>query len=233
MLRVIRKILLIIFVCILLLLVFFGIHYFHQTDKFPVTTVVVQGVPDTSQAQVQHIIQNGIHKGLLALNLQKLQFALEKLPWIESAEIQRLWPDKLKVTIVPREIVAYWNDKYFLNKYMEVVPIYSDAVIPENLPRLYGPDTSQVKAGYYYQLFSQTLAPINLFIIQLQLADNGDISLLLNNGIKIQLGQQHVLTRLRRFVKVYPSIFAEQKDMSGDVVDLRYPSGMALQRGEQ
>lgn len=233
MLKAIRKILLIIFICILLLLVFFGIHYVHQTDKFPVTTVVVQGVPDASQVQVQNIIQSGIHKGLLALNLQELQFALEKLPWIESTEIQRLWPDKLKITIVPREIVAYWNDKYFLNKYMEVVPIYSDAVIPENLPRLYGPDANQVKAGYYYQLFSQALAPINLFIIQLQLANNGDISLLLNNGIKIQLGQQHVLTRLRRFVKVYTSIFAEQKDVSGDVVDLRYPSGMALQRGDQ
>ena len=231
MLKLIKWIGLIVLICAIIFLIVWSVSILQNPAKLPVTQVVVEGTPELTQNEVQAIITPNLNAGLLKLKIDSMQLKLQKLPWVSSVEIMRLWPDKLKVMISPQHVVAYWNDKYFLNQYMEVIPLFADSTIPENLPKLYGPMQSQVKAGYYYQILSLALTSLNLFIIQLKLAENGDISLLLDNGIIIQLGQQHVLTRLNHFVKVYAKVFGGQKDLSGDVVDLRYPSGMAVRWG--
>lgn len=217
----------------IIIFAFWAFIYFHNPKKLPVTSVIIEGAPVGSQSTIQTIIQHELDKSLVVINLRQLQLALEKLPWVDYVELQRVWPNKLRVVLVPQEVLAYWNDKDFLNKNMEVIPEFIGMAIPENLPRLYGPAGRQVKVGYFYQKFTQIIAPLNLAIIQLDLANNGDISLMLDNGMKVRLGQQHLLTRLKRFVKVYAKVFGGQKDLSGDSVDLRYPSGMAVVWGSK
>lgn len=233
MLKLLKRGLLIIIGLAIAYSIFWAFRYFHNPTNLPVTEVIVVGAPLGSQHTVQTIIQHELDKGLITINLQQLQRDLEQLPWIDSVELQRVWPDKLKVTIDSQAVLAYWNDKAFLNKNMQTVPLFADIAIPENLPKLYGPIGSQVKLGFYYQKLSELINPFNLFIIQVTLADNADMSLILNNGIKIELGHQQILTRFKRFVKVYSKVFGGQKDLAGDAVDLRYPSGMAVLWGSK
>lgn len=228
-----KRCMIVVILCVIILGAFWIWTYVHNPQKMPVTKVIVQGAPVSTQMQVEQVISRSITPGFLAMKLPTIQQALEQLPWVDQVMLRRVWPGELVVTILPQKVVAYWNDQAFLNEEMEVIPFFSTIPISENLPRLYGPKDSQMKAGYYYQLLSQELFSLNLFIIQLQLTDNQDVSIMLNNGMKIQLGQEHILTRIKRFVKVYHHVFGQQKDVEGDVVDLRYPSGMAVVWGSK
>lgn len=231
--KFLKRCILFIILCAMAFAAFWIWHYVHNPQKMPVTKIIVQGAPASTEAQVEQVLSRSITSGFLAVKLPAIQQALEQLPWVDQVKLQRVWPNELMVTISPQKVVAYWNDQAFLNEEMEVTPFFSTIPLSENLPRLYGPKDSQVKAGYYYQLLSQELFSLNLFIIQLQLTDNQDVSIMLNNGMKIQLGQKHILTRIKRFAKVYHHVFGQQKEVEGDVVDLRYPSGMAVVWGSK
>ena len=79
----------------------------------------------------------------------------------------------------------------------------------------------------YYQQASTILAPLNLQVVEMRLNSDNDWQVVLNNGLKVQLGQNEILTRLQRFVKVYPKVFANGKKKA-KTVDLRYANGMAI-----
>ena len=57
-----------------------------------------------------------------------------------------------------------------------------------DLPLLSGSDENADKVWHYYQQMTRALAPLDLTIIAVNLADSGNWSVLLNNGIKVYFG---------------------------------------------
>jgi cell division protein FtsQ len=71
------------------------------------------------------------------------------------------------------------------------------------------------------------LEPLGLKVLKISLDSGNFWEIWLDSGLKIQLGQDRVLTRLQRFVKVYPKLFKSDKKTAKSV-DLRYPHGLAV-----
>jgi len=78
-----------------------------------------------------------------------------------------------------------------------------------------------------YQKMMEVLKPIRLKISTLFVTPRLFWEIMLNNGMKIRLGQEDILTRLQRFVKVYPELF-EKSEKKALAVDLRYAHGLAV-----
>ncbi|OGT29748.1 MAG: hypothetical protein A3E87_08865 [Gammaproteobacteria bacterium RIFCSPHIGHO2_12_FULL_35_23] len=217
---------------IMILFLVAAFYKIHQPNVLPIKQVIITGAPQTYQTEVQQVINASLATGLLTLNLQQLIDKIDELSWVAAVKVERRWPDSLIVNIQQQAPVAIWNNNTLLNDYAEtfIMPETLLSSFTQTLPQLNGPAGSQLKVLYYYQQFNQLLQTINLQISQITLESNEDWQLILNNGLKIQLGQQDILTRLQRFVKVYNNVFAAGQKQA-IAVNLDYPNGMAVQWG--
>ena len=82
-------------------------------ERWPLAKLRVHGEFKRVPAeQLQQVLLPYAHAGFFAVKLQDAQDALEQLPWVESAQVRKQWPDVLEVTLVEHKPFARWgNDR--------------------------------------------------------------------------------------------------------------------------
>lgn len=180
-----------------------------------------------SRQALQEAIMSQIHAGFFAFDVSTFKQRLqERLPWIESVVVRRVWPSTLKVTVVEQKAVAIWNGQQLVNSHGQ---LFGPAKLsfPAGLPQLVGPASAYASVLSEYSLVAQQLQRLNISVKQLALTDRQAWHLMLSNGVVVMLGRERVNQRLARFVKVYPELLAAHPtDIQS--VDLRYPNGFAI-----
>jgi cell division protein FtsQ len=213
-----------------MIFVVLGVNRASHSSDLAIKTVKVEGVSSTYQQQVKQAVQPYLDQGLLTVRLKNMQQALEAFDWVATAELRRVWPNELLIVIRPQDLVAFWNQNGVLNRYAEVFPV-GELTTHATLPTLTGAENAQVKVLGMFQQADNLLSPLHLKITKLQWNTDKTWQLSLNNGMNLQLGQHQALVGLRRFVKVYPEVFASHR-LQAKNVDLRYPDGMAVRWGK-
>lgn len=213
----------------LLVLAFLGFEALkHKKTDFPFRRVIVHGVYwHVSQESLEQIITPYAKRGYFFANLFALQRQLKKdLPWIESANVSRQWPDQLIVTLHQKTAVAVLNDNALLTSDAEVfTPSLSS--FPPDLPELIGSENHAVELLKYYQLFTSVVNSASLSIMQIKVSADNHWSVETSNKIVVMLGDKDILTRLERFMKIYQQVFVPQH-REPSYVDMRYSHGMAV-----
>ena len=74
-----------------------------------VTDVRLDGVRETSDAAISDGIGTNTTRSLPAINVAASRAALLSLPWVESVEIEKVYPGTLSVRVREREAVALWR----------------------------------------------------------------------------------------------------------------------------
>lgn len=215
-------------VIVILALLYLGARTLLHAPRYYIQDVVVQGVPKQQESAFEDKLQPFLRQSLVNLNIQALSKQVLSFPWVSEVTVRRIWPNRLEIIVEPQKLVATWNGQNALNDFGEVFPLkkgLSDAI------HLSGPPGSAVEVYSFYQQFQMMLDPLNVNITELIQSSDGAWSFTLNNGLKVEIGAKDVLTRLQRFVKVYPKVFKTSKDLKGRYVDLRYAHGMAVSRG--
>ena len=95
------------------------------------------------------------------------------------------------------------------------------------LPLLRGPEGEHRQVMEQYQVFSQLLLDAGLRIRELSLNERGSWSVVVNNGMVINIGREQVLPRLQRFVGFYDRYIDTQAE-TPEAIDLRYRNGIAV-----
>ena len=74
-----------------------------------VQTVTLEGRAETSRRDIIRML--GIKRGTLMIHVDvdEARARLEALPWVKSAEVRRVWPDRIVVNIEERRPVALWQ----------------------------------------------------------------------------------------------------------------------------
>lgn len=67
----------------------------------------IRGTENVSRRQVLHAVAADIGRNIFSVPLAARQRQLQEIPWVESASIMRLLPDRLKVQIQERTPVAF------------------------------------------------------------------------------------------------------------------------------
>ena len=78
-------------------------------------------------------------RGFFAVDLEGAQDAVSRLPWVESAEVRKRWPDVLEVRVVEHKPFAVWGTDRLLSEHGRLFPAKGIAV-PKDLPQFFGPD---------------------------------------------------------------------------------------------
>lgn len=197
-------------------------------DRWPVTRLVVQAeFKHVSAEQVRAAVLPRLGKGFFALDLDSVQKAVAALPWVESVEASKRWPDTLLLRVYEREPFAHWNDRQLISRQGKVFDA-PDANVDPKLPQLRGPDDRLAEVVSFYADVRKAFAGTHLAITGVALTERGSWSLTTDSGAQIVLGdREQAGRRLRRFLDVYPQVAAGHGD--GFVyADLRYTNGFAV-----
>ncbi len=202
-----------------------------DVERFPITTIkVAASYQHMTHKDLENILAKYVGASFFALSVGRLQDELSKQSWIDTAYVERVWPDTLKIKLVEKKPVAIWGNSLMTADGR----LFNDGSIPSdlNIPHLNGPIEQQNEVLQVYEKLSKILTSYNLSASGIDLRKNQSWVLLLTNGTKIYLGKKELEMRLLRFCKAYPAVFAEKSDQLASV-DLRYPRGMAVQWKQQ
>lgn len=208
-----------------LYLVWFVLEQFKSTHYFPISEVKISGV-DHDRQEMQKILMPLVKKGFFVVDVSQIKERLLQFPWVTEASVRRVWPNTIIIQVSEKKPLARWNRSGLLATSGE---IFSPAknTYPADLPQFIGPDGEQVQLLKFYNNLTSILAPLHFKISQLELTSTRSWSLILSNGMKLNIGYKDVLTRIGHFVKVYPKIVGERAS-EVDYIDLRYSNGMAV-----
>src|SRR5207253_8084133 len=73
---------------------------------FQIKTVEVSGGGKLSKEEVLALLERHGGRGLISVDIDRLQRTLERRPWIQQAAIRRVFPDMLAVEVKEREPAA-------------------------------------------------------------------------------------------------------------------------------
>ncbi|CAH0534447.1 Cell division protein FtsQ [Vibrio stylophorae] len=221
---------LIFFICVIVLLFWGGwrtIHWMSDAHRLPISQMVIEGqLKYTNVDEIRSAIgQLGRLDSFMLQNVDEIQQQLEQLPWVKQVAVRKQWPNQLKLYMVEQQAKARWNDNALLNSEGTIFAPKNANALPLNLIRLYGPDqrSDEVLAMWHY--IDQTLGP-KFNVAQLSLSPRRAWHIVLADGVVIELGQERVKERIRRFVGLYPILQKEGREIA--YIDLRYDTGAAV-----
>ncbi|MEO8809397.1 MAG: cell division protein FtsQ/DivIB [Rhodanobacter sp.] len=197
-------------------------------DRWPVTQLTVQAeFKHVSAEQVRAAVLPRLGKGFFALDLDAVQKAVAALPWVESVEARKRWPNTLQLRIYERQPFARWNDKQLISRQGMVFDAPgANALVA--LPDLRGPDGRLAEVVSFYAQSLKAFAGTHLQVTGIALTERGSWSVTTASGARIVIGdREQAGHRLHRFLDVYPQLVAGH---TGGFVyaDLRYTNGFAV-----
>ena len=201
-----------------------GVNWFLRASPFPVRPVeVTTPLKHAPVAQIEALLAKQARGNFFAFPLDELRGALERQPWVRTATVRRVWPDRLEIAIEEHVAFARWGADALVNTYGERFAGSADA----SLPLFSGPQGTEAEVTRRYERFSALVAPLASPIERIALSQRHAWSVRLANGLQITLGRDADLAeqRLERFVESYASTVGTR---APQVVDLRYPNGFAL-----
>ncbi|GAK83850.1 cell division protein FtsQ [Vibrio ponticus] len=133
--------------------------------------------------------------------------------------------DTVKVFLTEHHAKAIWNGDALLDDNGRIFngdlgKLKGDRV------KLYGPKGTNLEVLDTWQRISQLFEPLGLTITSLVLNDRRAWQIILDNGIRLELGKESLDERINRFISLYNSLGSDAQRVS--YIDLRYDTGAAV-----
>ena len=204
-----------------------GVQWLQDPYRFPLRVVKVDGdYRHLDRERLQAAVAPFVEGGFFSVDVASLCREVEQLPWVYKARVARSWPDSLKVSIEEQDPVARWGEQGYLNRHGEAFYPEAGAALV-HLPALSGPDGHELAVLEKYRRLSGKLVPLGLVVSGMHLDERRAWHLVMDNGMRLELGRADTWPRLQRFVRAWPAIFADRSDEL-QRVDLRYSNGFSV-----
>jgi len=193
----------------------------------PVRVISMDGsFQRVSPGQIEKAVAPFTQAGFMSADLDAIQRAVEALPWVEHARIQRRWPNSLHVTVVEQTAAARWDDSGLLNTRGELF-VRSAAHVPAELPRLSGPEGTESEVAQRYLSIQGRMLEAGMRIAALRLDERGAWEMDLDSGVTVRLGRREVDERIDRFIHTASQVISHRMNEI-TYVDMRYSNGFAI-----
>ena len=169
------------------------------------------------------------------LDLHEIKLALETEPWVNKADIERLFWNSIQIKIEFQQIAMRWEHSQCKSKekincigyistqgvlFIPIKIIPSDALLARSKP-----DTNTITQLYTdFQYYRSSVDPM---VIKTFSKTNID-QLTLEPNVTVILGYQKQKERLDRFLKAYSELKKKNRKVKQATFDMRYPKGFAL-----
>lgn len=193
----------------------------------PVQVISMDGsFQRVSPGQIEKAAAPFAHAGFMSADLDAIQNAIETLPWVAHARVQRRWPDSLHVTVTEQAAAARWDESGLLNTRGELF-VRSATHVPAELPHLSGPEGTESQVAQRYLLVQGRMLEAGMRIAALRLDERGAWEMDLDSGVTVRLGRRAVDERIDRFIHTASQVIAHRMNEI-TYVDMRYSNGFAI-----
>lgn len=203
-----------------------GVRLALRSPLFPIRSVeVLTPLGHAPREAIERIVQREIDGNFFAAHIGDVRRALERLPWVRRAEVRRVWPDRLEITLEEHVALARWAAGGAVNTHGERF----DGSVGGDLPLFVGPEGSEAELAARYPRFARLVEPLGSPLERLVLTPRYAWQLRLANGLNLVLGRDADVAerRLERFVADYEETVGRLPGRH-DYVDLRYANGFAV-----
>jgi cell division protein FtsQ len=193
----------------------------------PIGSVEVGGqFQRVAPVQIEEAVGPFRGAGFLSVDLDALRAAVESIPWVDRARVERQWPNGVHVFITEHVAAARWGEAGLMNTRGELF-LRDSRHMPPELPQLIGPPGTEAQVSKLYLETYPRLLAVGMRLSRVELDARGAWQLTLANKIQVRLGRQDVAARLERFiVAASPEVAARGAEVS--YVDLRYSNGFSI-----
>lgn len=188
---------------------------------FTVQAVALEGRNETAQREIVRML--GIKRGdlMLYVDVDEARARIEALPWVKSAEVRRVWPDRIVVCIIERTPVAVWQK----DGAKTVIDIDGHPIAGEDparfasLPLVVGPGAETAVASLLKLVATQPNLKSRVKIA-VRVGERR-WNLQLDNAVEVRLPEEGAEAALAELVRLE----REQNILARDItaIDLRYP----------
>ncbi len=194
----------------------------------PLSNFVLQG-------DIAFVTEQDVHDQLITIapmgtfmtqDVNSLQQVVEALPWVNRASIRKQWPDTIKIYVVEHRAAAIWNGTSLLNQSGTVFHADASRLDTPDIAKLYGPSEKNLLVLETYRDLEPKFQALGLHIDSLVLNDRLAWQIILDNGIRLELGTEALEERLQRFLALYKQMGEKVEQIS--YIDLRYDTGAAV-----
>lgn len=185
-----------------------------DVSKLELTTVNDHVKLKDIQAQLDGIFPDSY----IALDLNAVSERVLALTMVADVNVEKVWPDTLKISIYEEKPVAIWNGKTMLSQEGEILPL---ALAELDLPNLQGVDSQLVMQ--HFLLFNRWGKRHNLNLKSLSHSSAG-WKLIHDNKLVMWLDNVNAMGGLKQLERVI-----NQFDIARiNQIDLRYEQGFAV-----
>ena len=205
-----------------------GIQLLLNSSWFPLRELTVRGdLSHTKRGELEAAARGLVAGNFFAVDIAALREGLERLQWVRRADVRRVWPDRVEVTLEEHVALARWGDTGLVNTFGELFAGQAEGA----LPTFAGPPRTEGEVTRRYRRYSDQLSPLGASLDQVILTPRFAWQRRLSSGLNIELGRDlpndPAEARLARFVAAYPQTLGRIA-LRHESVDLRYPNGFAL-----
>jgi cell division protein FtsQ len=174
---------------------------------------------------IVNVITPYLRQSFFSVNVISLREHLLNQPWVQSVEVERVWPDGLKIQLKEKVPLARWGQASILTQDASLAPISNKQF--KELPYV-EPTSQPERVVELLPAIEVRLASIQLKLASLQLDAQDDLTLVLNDQVQVNLGSNQQLLRMDKFIRLYPQLFAHAA-VKPKLIDLRYYNGLAVE----
>ena len=205
----------------------FGADFIYKQIDTPLSKIMVGGnFNHLEEQELAELVNIEIDGGFLSMNLNQLRQELQSHPWIHQVSVRREWPSTLKVEVIEEVPIARWGKKGFLNRLGDQLSLPENSNL-KSLPVLEADFGSSQDMIAQYLLLAELLAPTDLKLTELQRDAVGAWQIETAAGVRIVLGRDQIIEKIRRLIVVWGSGLDVQLNNIA-TIDLRYPNGLAV-----
>ncbi|GAD80684.1 cell division protein FtsQ/DivIB [Vibrio ezurae] len=222
------------FLLFVVILIVFGIYstvaWMRDSGRLPLSQFVLEGnLEYVHNSDVQSALSRIQPFGtFMTQDVTQLQHAVEDLPWVASAAIRKQWPNTIKVFVIEHQPAAIWNGTALLNDSGQIFnadPGYLHEK-DQDIVKLYGPEAKSEDVLRTWRELKPQFEGLGLEITSVVLNDRLAWQIILDNGIRLELGKDALNERIKRFVDLYRHMNEKVQQIS--YIDLRYDTGAAV-----
>lgn len=193
----------------------------------PVNFVRIEGALQyISKEKIKPLITAEVMSGLVHVDVQRVRRSVEQLPWVRTAQVKRVWPDVISISIKEQNPTARWGDKALLNQKGQVFEP-DNIKLFRRLPLLNGPSGNEKKLLLAMDEMEEALMDQGMILTEFRVDERRAWKLVVDNKIEVKLGRNKPKQKFSRFLKTF-ALIGEEQIKKVAVVDLRYANGYAV-----
>lgn len=168
---------------------------------FVITDVDISGNKRLVKQDVLKILELEAAQSIFAFDVDRARSLLEKQDWVQSANIQKIYPNRLRISLMEREPYAIWQH----DGVMDIVDSTGRVIVPfkggnvRDLPLVVG-QGAQNSAKMFLQALSGYPEVYNRVRAFVRVGDRR-WDLILDNGVRVMLPEKDALERLSSLIK--------------------------------